>query len=184
MSVWCCPADIWLHGGKQSRVALEQHWFAKHRKPGKGLLWLVMAEGQISRAGERGSGKWRMRNKIRVWVLQKENWPLCSGRSAILICVPSFKTCFFRFSLVPACLFLLALTSQILYHLCCDFIPSFSSLLLFKSEETDLDDGVSELFFSIWSVFSLYPLNKQAAKLLVSKAQERACLCYSEELKL
>lgn len=58
LSVWCCPADIWLHGCKQGRVALEQHWFAfaKHRKSGKGLLWLVMAEGQISRAAREGVG--------------------------------------------------------------------------------------------------------------------------------
>ncbi|KAJ4933800.1 hypothetical protein JOQ06_006611 [Pogonophryne albipinna] len=53
------PLDIWLHGSKQSRVPLEQHRFAfaKHRKPSEGLLWLVLAEGQISRADERGSGK-------------------------------------------------------------------------------------------------------------------------------
>lgn len=41
-------------------VSLEQHWFAftKHRKPGKGLLWLVMAEGQISRERE-----WEVKNE-------------------------------------------------------------------------------------------------------------------------
>lgn len=101
----------------------------------KGLLWLVMAEGQISRAGGRGSGKWRMRNKIRVWVLQKENWPLCARLSTILISVPSFKTYFFLFTLVSICFscsffYFLNVVSSLLWP-----IPNFSSYHLCKSEE-------------------------------------------------
>ena len=53
---------------KQNRVALKKHWFdfTKNGKPGTVLLWLLMAEGQISRDRERererergGSEKWR-----------------------------------------------------------------------------------------------------------------------------
>lgn len=58
--------QIWLHKNKQSRVALEQLWFALTKHP-KGLLWLGIAKGQISSTGKRGSGKNEKQKRLVVW---------------------------------------------------------------------------------------------------------------------
>lgn len=96
-----------------------------------------------------------MRNKIWVWGLRKENWPLCSGLSAILICIPSLDEFFFLFTLVWSDVSLSARCTYEFYIKIC-MTSSQSSpcfYFFFKSEENRLvDDIFIELLLldSIW----------------------------------
>lgn len=105
-----------------------------------------------------------MRNKIRVWALQNENWPLCPGLSAILICVSCLFTCFLLYT-GPICLFL-----PDLIHVFLAILWLCWPIFFLKSKGNGFIWWHADLtfLFFIWYDFLWHPQNKQAAQLSVS----------------